>query len=99
VPGPVIVVENAVCAVKVAALESECADAVRSDSNEVVEYYGGRGVMCSEVVFTEELFLVLLLIFLFETLHPLCVAVTAHIPTKITILMRFIEGVRYEDPR
>lgn len=98
-PGTAIVVEDAVCAVKVAALKSECTDAVRSDSNEIVEDYGGRRVMCSEVVFTEELFLILLLVFLFETLHPLCVAVTAHVPTKIAILMRLIEGICYEDPR
>ena len=39
-PGTAIVVEDAVCAVKVAALKSECTDAVRSDSNEIVEDYG-----------------------------------------------------------
>ena len=98
-PGTAIIVEDAICAVEMAALKGECADAVRSDADEVVEDNSRRGVMCPEVILAEELFLVLLLVFLLETLYSLSIAMAAHIASKVTVGMRAIECIRNKNPR
>lgn len=52
-PRAAVVVEDAICAVELAALEGECADAVRSYPDEVVEDNSRGGVVGTEVVLVE----------------------------------------------
>ena len=74
VPGPLVAVEDSICAVESAALEGHGSDAVGSDANEEVEDDGRGGVMRAEVVFVEELLFVVAAVLLYEVFDPLVVA-------------------------
>ena len=63
-PRTTITVKNTIRAVKLSTLKCQCTDTVWPNSDQKVEYYGRTRVMCTKVVFTEELFFVYILIFL-----------------------------------